>query len=148
MALGAAIASGIMSKGDRIADFDKSRVHKLALFVLWLGFFLFRTLSAYASDLQNIQHLVVFGDSLSDNGNSLKMFGVPQPPYGNTYGAIKGPFPGRWTDGQNWVDYFPKVARFFGICIPAATAYQYVLSETVDTGGTNFAVGGAQSGDL
>jgi phospholipase/lecithinase/hemolysin len=31
---------------------------------------------------------VVFGDSLSDNGNTLAAAGVPQPPY----------YDGRWTD--------------------------------------------------
>ena len=34
---------------------------------------------------------VVFGDSLSDNGNTLAAAGVPQPPY----------YDGRWTDGPN-----------------------------------------------
>jgi phospholipase/lecithinase/hemolysin len=133
-----------MRKGDRTAASDKARLHKLALFVLWLGIFSFRTLSADASE----QHLVVFGDSLSDNGNSLELFGLPKAPYGNTYDVTKETFPGRWTDGQNWVDYFPKVARFFGVSVAPTNAYKYLASETVDTGGTNFAVGGALSGDL
>ena len=137
-----------MKKGYRTAAFYEAQLHKLALFALWLGIFSSRVLSAYASDLQNIQHLVVFGDSLSDNGNSLDAFGLPQAPYGNTYGVTKETFPGRWTDGQNWVDYFPKIAGFFRVHVPPAAAYKYVTSETVDTGGTNFAVGFAQSGDL
>ena len=145
---GAFTTSRIMKKGDRTAAFYKAQLHKLALFALWIGVFSSRVLSAYASDLQNIQHLVVFGDSLSDNGNSLDAFGLPQAPYGNTYGVTKEPFPGRWTDGQNWVDYFPKIAGFFRVHVPPAAAYKYVTSETVDTGGTNFAVGFAQSGDL
>ena len=66
---------------------------------------------------------VVFGDSLSDNGNTLATAGVPQPPY----------YDGRWTDGPNWVDYFTKLAQ-----LPPATAY-------LQNGGTNFAVGGSTS---
>jgi hypothetical protein len=115
---GAFTTSRIMKKGDRTAAFYKAQLHKLALFALWIGVFSSRVLSAHASDLQNIQHLVVFGDSLSDNGNSLDAFGLPQAPYGNTYGVTKEPFPGRWTDGQNWVDYFPKIAAFFRVHVP------------------------------
>jgi phospholipase/lecithinase/hemolysin len=66
---------------------------------------------------------VVFGDSLSDNGNTLAAAGVPQPPY----------YDGRWTDGPNWVDYFARLAQ-----LPPATAY-------LRNGGTNFAVGGSTS---
>jgi outer membrane lipase/esterase len=66
---------------------------------------------------------VVFGDSLSDNGNTLAAAGVPQPPYYN----------GRWTDGPNWVDYFTRLDQ-----LPPATAY-------LQNGGTNFAVGGSTS---
>jgi len=66
---------------------------------------------------------VVFGDSLSDNGNTLAAAGVPQPPY----------YDGRWTDGPNWVDYFTRLAQ-----LPPATAY-------LQNGGTNFAVGGSTS---
>jgi phospholipase/lecithinase/hemolysin len=66
---------------------------------------------------------VVFGDSLSDNGNTLAAAGVPKPPY----------YDGRWTDGPNWVDYFTKLAQ-----LPTATAY-------LQNGGTNFAVGGSTS---
>jgi phospholipase/lecithinase/hemolysin len=66
---------------------------------------------------------VVFGDSLSDNGNTLAAAGVPQPPYYN----------GRWTDGPNWVDYFTGFAH-----LPPATAY-------LQSHGTNFAVGGSSS---
>jgi phospholipase/lecithinase/hemolysin len=67
--------------------------------------------------------LVVFGDSLSDNGNTLAAAGVPQPPY----------YDGRWTDGPNWVDYFTGLAH-----LPPATAY-------LQNHGTNFAVGGSSS---
>jgi phospholipase/lecithinase/hemolysin len=65
----------------------------------------------------------VFGDSLSDNGNSYAAVGLPKPPY----------YQGRWTNGYNWVDYFTKNAG-----LPPATAY-------LENGGTNFAVGGSTS---
>jgi phospholipase/lecithinase/hemolysin len=49
---------------------------RLAWFVLWLAFLSLRIPAAYGFHLQNVQHLVVFGDSLSDNGNSLAAAGV------------------------------------------------------------------------
>jgi phospholipase/lecithinase/hemolysin len=67
--------------------------------------------------------LVVFGDSLSDNGNTFAAVGLPQPPY----------FDGRFTNGPNWVDYFTQLAG-----LPPATAF-------LEDGGTNFAVGGSTS---
>ena len=76
-----------------------------------------------ASSNHAFQHLVVFGDSLSDTGNRLVIDGVPHPPYHH----------GRWTNGPNWVDYFAPLAGF-----GAPKAY-------LQGGGTNFAVGGATS---
>jgi phospholipase/lecithinase/hemolysin len=81
---------------------------------------------ADALDLNKVHNLVVFGDSLSDNGNSYVLFGVPQPPY----------YDGRWTNGLNWVDYFTRMTG-----LPPATAF-------LEDGSTNFAVGGATSVDL
>jgi phospholipase/lecithinase/hemolysin len=78
---------------------------------------------ANAFDLSKVHNLVVFGDSLSDNGNTFAAVGLPKPPY----------YEGRWTNGYNWVDYFTRIAR-----LPAATAY-------LENGGTNFAVGGSTS---
>ena len=86
---------------------------------------------ANASDLSRFKHLVVFGDSLSDNGNSLFLFGAPQPPYYN----------GRWSNGPNWVDYFPSVAHHF----PTVAAY---FPNPDNDNGTNFAVFGSVSADL
>ncbi|MCB9854039.1 MAG: SGNH/GDSL hydrolase family protein [Phycisphaerales bacterium] len=64
--------------------------------------------------------LVVFGDSLSDNGNLTGELNlVPPPPYA----------PGRYSNGDIWIDH---VARHFDL--PADPAY---------LGGTNFAHGGA-----
>jgi thermolabile hemolysin len=78
---------------------------------------------AAAFDLSQVHNLVVFGDSLSDNGNTYAAVGLPKPPY----------YKGRWTNGYNWVDYFTRIAG-----LPPATAY-------LKNGGTNFAVGGSTS---
>src|SRR5260221_3943674 len=78
---------------------------------------------AAAFDLGKVHNLVVFGDSLSDNGNTFAAVGLPKPPY----------YKGRWTNGLNWVDDFTTIAG-----LPPATAY-------LENGGTNFAVGGSTS---
>ncbi|KAJ3197149.1 hypothetical protein HK101_005666 [Irineochytrium annulatum] len=39
--------------------------------------------------------VVAFGDSFSDNGNALAMFGIPKPPY----------FQGRFSNGPVWVEH-------------------------------------------
>ncbi len=44
--------------------------------------------------------VVIFGDSLSDNGNLFADTGFPPFPYG------LGQFPGRFSDGQVWVEYY------------------------------------------
>jgi phospholipase/lecithinase/hemolysin len=68
--------------------------------------------------------LVVFGDSLSDAGNDKVVFGVPLSPYYN----------GRFSNGPVWVDQLAT-----GLGIPVATASL--------TGGTNYAYGGAETGE-
>ena len=88
------------------------------------------------------ENVFVFGDSLSDNGNlyAITKGTYPPEPYGNAYdksGEVVSKFPGRFTDGQNWVDYFPTIANHF----PSVTPYW-------KDGGTNFAVGGSTSTDL
>jgi len=94
--------------------------------------------------------IVIFGDSLSDNGNSYAASNgrVPPSPYGTTYNSSGVPgeiFPGRFTDGKNWVDYIPRVAKAFGLNIPAVTAY---LQDPQNDNATNFAVGGSTSGNV
>ena len=101
-------------------------MRKLAFLVFYLAIFSVRALSAYALDLSQFTHLIVFGDSLSDNGNSLFLFQQPQPPYGTTFDGTGRTFPGRWTDGQNWVDYFPLVAHHFA----PVTAYSRMAGRT------------------
>jgi phospholipase/lecithinase/hemolysin len=99
---------------------------KLAVLRLLFPVILLTSSIAAAFDLSKVHNLVVFGDSLSDNGNSYAADGLPKPPY----------FEGRWTNGYNWVDYFARIAG-----LPPATAY-------LENGGTNFAVGGSTSESL
>jgi thermolabile hemolysin len=96
---------------------------KLVVLGTLLPLILLTTSIASAFDLSQVHNLVVFGDSLSDNGNSYAAVGLPKPPY----------YDGRWTNGLNWVDYFTKIAG-----LPPATAF-------LKNGGTNFAVGGSTS---
>ncbi len=112
----------------RILDKGYSRFPKrLAVLLLWLATFSLRIPSAYGFNLQNVQHLVVFGDSLSDSGNSFAASGRPQPPY----------YYGRWTNGPNWVDYFSYFSWLNQHLLPATAVLQ--------NGGTNFAVAGSNS---
>jgi phospholipase/lecithinase/hemolysin len=98
------------------------------------------------------EKLVIFGDSLSDNGNALaateRTIPIPASPYGHTYDQsgkdLGDTFPGRFTDGQNWVDYFPAVARSFGVDVSEVSAF---LQDPENGNATNFAVGGATSGE-
>src|SRR5215472_3906485 len=64
-------------------------------------------------------------------GFCLAFFSLQQPPYYN----------GRWSNGPNWVDYFPSVAHHF----PTVAAH---FPDPDGRNGTNFAVGGAISADL
>ena len=100
---------------------------RLACFGLWLAFLSLRIPAADGFNLQNVQHLVVFGDSLSDNGNSLAAAGRPQPPY----------YYGRWTNGLNWVDFFSYYSRLNQHFLPVTAFLQ--------NRGTNFAVAGSDS---
>jgi outer membrane lipase/esterase len=105
-------------------------MRNLALLAFSLTLFAWRISGAQELDLHKFHSLVVFGDSLSDNGNSLAL----------SHGTTPDPrfyYMGRWTNGPNWVDYF---APLIGLSVP--TAY---LSPQ---GGTNFATGAATSKDL
>jgi phospholipase/lecithinase/hemolysin len=94
----------------------------LVVLILALASFALRAPSAYGSFL-SFQNLVVFGDSLSDNGNTFGSVDLPKAPY----------YDGRWTNGPNWVDYFSQFAG-----IPDVSAF-------LRNRGTNFAVGGSTS---
>jgi outer membrane lipase/esterase len=101
------------------------------------------------------ERLVVFGDSLSDDGNSFTLSGGLLPPgpsgppgpangdYGETFDGSGEVFLGRFTDGRNWVDYFPADARHSGVQISAVSAY---FQDQTNDNATDFAVGGATSG--
>src|SRR3981081_352020 len=74
-----------------------------------------------------VRKLIVFGDSLSDNGNSFVQSRLPPAPY----------FEGRWSNGFNWIADFPWIALNF---LPA-TAF-------LKDGGTDFAVANDTSENL
>lgn len=112
--------------------------------------FLWSATSVFAVNFSKFKHVVVFGDSLSDNGNLFAITeaeGItpqpPFPPYGEAFdetGKLSNKtFPGRFTDGQNWVDYFPLVAQLPILITP------FFLDPT---NGTNVAVGGSTSANL
>ena len=74
--------------------------------------FLWSATSVFAVNFSKFKHVVVFGDSLSDNGNLFAITeaeGItpqpPFPPYGEAFdetGKLSNKtFPGRFTDGQN-----------------------------------------------
>jgi phospholipase/lecithinase/hemolysin len=97
--------------------------------------------------------LIIFGDSLSDVGNAWIATNEEVPPlrlgYGHTYDTsgniLKPTFPGRFTDGQNWVDYLPGIAKSFGAYVPTLTPS---LAHPENHNATNFAIGGATSGNI
>ena len=109
--------------------------------------------SAFALDFSRLNHLVVFGDSLSDNGNlfaiteaeGIKPPQPPFPPYGETFDGT-GTFLGRFTDGRNWVDYFPSVPSVANHLPP--NHFPPVTAFYSENNGTNVAVGGSTSADL
>jgi hypothetical protein len=73
---------------------------KLVVLGTLLPLILLTSSIAAAFDLGKVHNLVVFGDSLSDNGNTFAAVGLPKPPY----------YKGRWTNGLNWVDDFTTIA--------------------------------------
>ena len=91
-----------------------------------------------ALDLLRFENLVVFGDSLSDNGNYLhSAMVVCQIPH--LY------FNGRFSNGPNWVDYFPSVASSVTHFGPGTAFY---AAHKPNDNPTNFAIGGSTSGVL
>jgi phospholipase/lecithinase/hemolysin len=127
-------------------------MRNITLLYLWLALFLLPT--SYGRE-----RLVVFGDSLSDIGNNFVASGGTAPPgqplapqgtplrgdYGETFDGKGAFFLGRFTDGQDWVDYFPRVAKQFHVDISRVTAW---LQDPNNESATDFAVGGSTSGVL
>jgi phospholipase/lecithinase/hemolysin len=105
-------------------------MRNLTLLSLCLALFLLR--ASYGH-----QRLAVFGDSLSDNGNTFAVSGFPGIPY----------FDGRYSNGPNWVDYFHGIAEHFNVDISLPTPWLQDPTNS-DDNATDFAVGGSTSGDL
>jgi phospholipase/lecithinase/hemolysin len=114
-------------------------MRKLIFLILSVVFLWGPVASVHAFDFSRFERLVVFGDSLSDNGNALALdpssFQPPTPPY----------FMGRFSNGPIWVDYFPSVApsvAHFG------TVTAFFAAQQPNVHATDFAIGGATSGQL
>src|SRR6185312_732940 len=101
----------------------------------------------YAATASSVDQLVVFGDSLSDNGN----VAAGLASVGQTLGNYA---PNAFTDGPHttppttgpfglWVDQF---ASKFGLPDPAPIIVNTAAGLAVNPAGTNFAVGSAQTG--
>jgi phospholipase/lecithinase/hemolysin len=95
--------------------------------------------AAAAFDFSRFERLVVFGDSLSDDGNAFALdpssFQPPTPPY----------YMGRFSNGPNWVDYFPSVAPSVAHFGPITA---FFAAQLPNDHATDFAVGGATSGQV
>lgn len=96
-------------------SFRQSR--RFACVLLALSLTIGLTDSANASPITEV---VAFGDSLSDTGNDLIVYGSPAPPY----------YQGRFSNGPNWID---DLAAKLGVPDPQPSL----------AGGTNYAYGGA-----
>lgn len=89
---------------------------KITLHVLMIITLISITMAAHAGDFKNV---VVFGDSLSDNGNFHAGTGfMPPPPY----------YQGRFSDGPVWVEHLIESLGIKGLFL-------------------NYAYGGAQTGE-
>ncbi|MBV9998931.1 MAG: SGNH/GDSL hydrolase family protein [Verrucomicrobia bacterium] len=107
---------------------------KLAWLVFWFAGCILQVPPADAFDLSKFNQLVIFGDSLSDNGNAYFLTNG-QTPAGPPLST--GPYyEGRWSDGPIWVDDFPSIA---GLPQPITPFFADPVS------GTNVAVGGSTS---
>jgi phospholipase/lecithinase/hemolysin len=128
-------------------------MRKITLLSFYVTLLFAAAASAFALDFSRFNHLVVFGDSLSDNGNLFAIteaegINPPQPPfplYGETSDGT-GTFLGRFTDGRNWVDYFPSVPSVANHLPP--NHFPTVTAFYSENNGTNVAIGGSTSADL
>lgn len=107
---------------------------KLTWLVFWIAGCILQVPPAGAFDLSKFEQVVVFGDSLSDNGNAYFLTNGQDPP-----SLPNGPYyEGRWSNGPIWVDYFPSLAG-----LPPITPFFVNPSS-----GTNVAVGGSTSSPI
>ncbi|MBD2607902.1 SGNH/GDSL hydrolase family protein [Scytonema hofmannii FACHB-248] len=86
--------------------------------------------------------LYVFGDSLSDTGNTFTATQgqIPVPRVNNS--NLPAYFPGRFSNGPIWVDYFGSQTGL----IPTPFVALQTIPNTIPKDGVNFALGGAQTG--
>ncbi|MBW4666410.1 MAG: SGNH/GDSL hydrolase family protein [Cyanomargarita calcarea GSE-NOS-MK-12-04C] len=104
-------------------------------------------LKAMAADLSSFSQLFVFGDSLSDTGNTFTFTGgqIPAPTVSGSDRLAY--FPGRFSNGSNWVDYFGSQIGKQGLTpIPLVPLLVNPNPRIASQQGVNFALGGAQTG--
>lgn len=86
--------------------------------ILTTGFVLFSFLLPFKASAASFSQLYVFGDSLSDTGNSFNATGIPpSPPY----------YQGRFSNGPIWVDY---LASDLGLSAQQQTNYAFTGATT------------------
>jgi phospholipase/lecithinase/hemolysin len=109
---------------------SSSHTHRLGRWFLLAAFFISVAQAGVArAGLSSVEKLYVFGDSLSDSGNSGALSGntFPAPPY----------FENRFSNGKVAVEYL------WDILNPGNTTFTASL-----LGGSNYAVGGSSSGKV
>lgn len=84
----------------------------------------------------------VFGDSLADTGN------IATLTFGTTPDPALGYFPGRFSDGPLWADYFAPNLNLASPDIGPVILDPVAPVGSQGAGGVNFAHGGAVSGDI
>lgn len=106
------------------------------------GFVLFSFMLPPKATAANFSGLYVFGDSLSDTGNTFNITGgsvspktafPPDPPFSK----------GRFSNGDNWVDYLGKD---LGLTPTLVSSLPQNFTTIPTTQGINFAFGGSNSG--
>lgn len=103
--------------------------------ILATGFVLFSFTLPFKATAAVFSQIYVFGDSLSDTGNTFQFTGgaiPPSPPYS----------PGRFSNGLNWIDYLAQDLE-----LNPTTFADVALGGAIPTEGTNFAFGGTTTGE-
>jgi phospholipase/lecithinase/hemolysin len=126
---------------------DKITMKKQLLGAGCILFCVISPIKAMAADLSSLSQLFVFGDSLSDTGNTFTFTGgqIPVP----TVSGSNTPayFSGRFSNGPNWVDYFGSQIGKQGLRpIPLVPLVVNPNPRIASKQGVNFALGGAQTG--
>ncbi|BAT51873.1 Lipolytic enzyme, G-D-S-L [Nostoc sp. NIES-3756] len=122
--------------------------------IIAASFITLSSLLPLKASAQSITGLYVFGDSLSDTGNTFNLTGglvnpataIPPSPPNNPAGYYQG----RFSNGEIWVD---RVGQQLGLTSTPITSLFPTLDFTKQpsipfpTQGLNFAIGGANSGE-